>query len=392
MTEPYPTDPLQAVTHANPYPYYAELRKRAPVFKDATTGLWVAARHDTVQAVLGDERLIVRPPAEPVPRAIAGQPAGEVFARLARMNEGQAHRSARQSLVKALSAVHIETVFQSTRTQAAALIERGGEDPHDAGLLHALAFALPVRIVAELIGMPADDSLEASVRHFVACLSPASSPEALRDAHEAATQLQTRLFALTQRRAPASAFVERMVSGGLEPGADIPNALVANLLGLFSQTFDATAGLVGNGIVTLTREHGLAEHLIAVPSDIHAFVHEVARHDAAVHNTRRFAREGIELEGVTVQPGEAVLVVLAAASRDETRFEDAERFILERRHDGLPGFGAGRHACPGETIARAIAAGITMALAETGFDFAHPALHWSYRPSPNGRIPKFSFA
>jgi len=391
MTEPYPTDPLQAVTHPDPYPYYAELRMQTPLFKDAATGLWVAARHDMVHAVLGDERLTVRPSTEPVPRAIAGQPAGEVFGRLARMNEGDAHRIARRSLVKALSAVDAETVFQSARTHAVALIERAGTPANDAGVLDALAFALPVRVVAELIGMPADDSLEASVRHFVACLSPASSPEALRGAHEAAMQLQTRLFALTQRSPAASAFVERMVAGGLEPGADLPNPLVANLLGLFSQTFDATAGLVGNSIVTLTREHGLAEHLIATPSDIHPFVHEVARYDPPVHNTRRFAREAVEIEGLALQPGDAVLVLLAAASRDSAAFENADRFVLDRRRDGLPGFGAGRHACPGETIAQAIAAGITMALVAARFDFSNPALHWTYRASLNGRIPKFTF-
>lgn len=391
MTEPYPTDPLQAATHADPYPYYAELRNEAPVFKDATTGLWVAARHDVVHAVLDDERLTVRPPTEPVPHAIAGQPAGEVFGRLARMNEGDAHRIARRSLVNALSAVDAETVFQLARTHAVALIEAVGTQANDAGLLDALAFALPVRIVAELVGMPADDSLEASVRHFVACLSPASSPEALRGAHEAAVQLQARLLALTQRSPAASAFVERMVSGGLARSAEIPNPLVANLLGLFSQTFDATAGLVGNGIVTLTREHGLAKHLIAAPFDIHPFVHEVARYDPPVHNTRRFAREAVEIEGVALRPGDAVLVLLAAASRDETVFENADRFVLDRRHDGLPGFGAGRHACPGETIARAIAAGITMALAAARFDFSNPALHWTYRASLNGRIPKFTF-
>lgn len=391
MTEPYPTDPLQAAAHANPYPYYAELRREAPVFNDATTGLWVVARHDAVHAVLGDERLAVRPPTEPVPRAIAGQPAGDVFGRLARMNEGDAHRLARQSLVKALSAVDTATVFHSARTHAAAVIEPVRMQADDAALLDALAFALPVRIVAELVGLPADDSLEASVRHFVACLAPASSPEALRGAHEAALQLQTRLLALTQRSPAASAFVERMISGGLEQGADIPNPLIANLLGLFSQTFDATAGLIGNSIVTLTREHGLAEHLITAPSDIHPFVHEVARYDPSVHNTRRFAREAVEIEGVALQRGEAVLVLLAAASRDEAIFENAERFVLDRRHDGLPGFGAGRHACPGEAIARAIAAGITMALVATRFDFSNPALRWTYRASLNGRIPKFTF-
>ena len=392
MAQPHPTDPLQAVTHANPYPYYAGLRRRAPLVRDEASGFWIAARARTVRHVLDDERLTVRPATEPVPRAIAGQPAGEVFARLARMSEGKAHRIARQALVKGLSAVRPETVFRSAYEQAAALIERF--DMADVGLLDALAYALPVRVIAGLVGLPADDALDATVRQFVACLSPASSAEALRDAHAAASALQGRLHALTQDAAAAraSALIDGMISGGLNRSDSVPNALVSNLLGLFSQTFDATAGLVGNSVVALARQDGVAACLDADASRIDAFVHEVARFDPAVHNTRRFARETVSIEGVTLKPGETVLVVLAAASRDETVFEDAEHFRLDRRPAPLPGFGAGRHACPGDVIARAITAGIVAALVASRFDFSQPALQWTYRPSLNGRIPKFSFA
>ena len=389
MTHPDPTDPLQAVTHPNPYPYYAALRQRAPLARDEASGLWIAAQAQTVKAVLSDERLAVRPVSEPVPPAIAGQPAGEVFGQLARMNEGESHRIARQALVAGLSNVDGDMVFNAARRQAHAFIDRlsaGGPTSLD-----TLAFALPVRIVAEMVGLPAEDSLEAAVRQFVACLSPASSAEALQGAHAAALHLQSSLHALTDNEAAVTPLVRRIVEGGLEASTALPNPLVSNLLGLFSQTFDATAGLIGNSVVTLAQHGDVARRLHTAPSLIHAFVREVARFDPPVHNTRRFARERVDIEGVTLQPGDAILVVLAAASRDETIYEHPDRFILDRAPAPLMGFGAGRHGCPGETVARSIAAGVIAALVASEYDFGHPALRWAYRPSLNGRIPTFTF-
>lgn len=389
MTQPFPADPINAVTHPNPYSYYAALRKQAPLVRDETLKVWIAARADTVRAVLDDERLTVRPVAEPVPRAISGAPAGEVFGQLARMNEGEAHRVARGALVKGLVGVDVAQVFESANRQAADAIERSGK--RDATRLDALAFALPVRIVAELVGLQPYDTLEATVRQFVACLSPLSPPAALDRAHEAADALQAKLHALTIAGAGASPLLERIVSGGLAAGAETPNALVSNLLGLFSQTFDATAGLIGNSIVALATHAQFAARLRESPADIHAFVREVARFDPAVQNTRRFPRESVHMEGVTLQPGDAVLVLLAAASRDEASFDAPDAFLIDRPRQALPGFGAGRHACPGEAIAHAIASGVVAALVRSGFDFADAALSWTYQPSANARIPVFDF-
>lgn len=393
MTQSYPAhpaDPLQAVTHPDPYPYYATLRQRPPLVRDDTLKLWIAARASTVRVVLEDERLTVRPASEPVPRTIAGEPAGAVFGQLARMNEGEPHRVARRALIAGLGSVDVEHVFRSAHARAAEAIAR--TEASERRLLEVLAFALPVQLIASLVGLPADDGLEATVRQFVACLSPLSNAQALYDAHDAASRLQAQLHTLTQDDTRVSALVERIVAGGLERGTPTPNVLVSNLLGLFSQTFEATAGLVGNSIVTLIRHARTATHLRESPTAIHAFVREVARFDPAVHNTRRFVREPVRIEGVDLQPGDVVLVLLAAASRDEAAFEDAEHFMPARAQQPLPGFGAARHACPGESIALAITAGIVQAIVESGFDFDDPALQWSYRPSLNGRIPHFAFS
>src|SRR3954451_15264079 len=100
MTEPMddPSDPIAAVTHRDPYPYYARLAAERPISHDASLGLWVAASAEAVTAVLASDLCRVRPPAEPVPRALVGSPAGEIFRHLVRMNDGPLHDSCREAV------------------------------------------------------------------------------------------------------------------------------------------------------------------------------------------------------------------------------------------------------------------------------------------------------
>lgn len=71
-----PRHPIAAVTHADPYPYYAQLVARAPVYRDEALDRWVASSADAVTAVLSSDLCRVRPPTEPVPRALLGSRAG----------------------------------------------------------------------------------------------------------------------------------------------------------------------------------------------------------------------------------------------------------------------------------------------------------------------------
>src|SRR5260370_23240595 len=97
-SDPDPTDPIAAVTHRDPYPYYARLVAERPLYHDRDLGLWVASSAEMVNAVLASELCRVRPPAEPVPRALAGTAAGEVFRRLVRMNDGDGHQPLKRAV------------------------------------------------------------------------------------------------------------------------------------------------------------------------------------------------------------------------------------------------------------------------------------------------------
>ena len=85
-----PTDPIAAVTHADPYPYYAALARERPLYRDDTLNLWVASSPQAIAQVLAHPAARVRPPAEPVPRGLCPAPPA-LFGRFVRMNDSAEH-------------------------------------------------------------------------------------------------------------------------------------------------------------------------------------------------------------------------------------------------------------------------------------------------------------
>ncbi|BBN54355.1 hypothetical protein TRE132_24800 [Pseudomonas chlororaphis subsp. aurantiaca] len=97
-------DPITAVTHADPYPYYASLRTRSGLAFDPRLGMWLASSAAAVAAVLAHPECRVRPAHEPVPRGIADGAAGTVFGQLMRMNDGERQRCPRAAVEPGLLA------------------------------------------------------------------------------------------------------------------------------------------------------------------------------------------------------------------------------------------------------------------------------------------------
>lgn len=377
----FPTDAIAAVAHPDPYPWYARLREGPALARDEGLRLWVASRADVVQEAFANPALRVRPLAEPVPCAIAGTPAGELFGRLVRMNDGAPHVAHKPVLQRALAGLDLAGARMAMSRIAAQL---------PAATLSDACFAWPVAGVAHLLGF-ADEELPLLsdwTRDFVACLSPLSSEAQLRSASVAAAALMTRFEVLVAAR-PAREGSLLAAVRAQAPG-DGSRALLANLAGLLSQTCEATAGLMGNGVVALAREPGLHEAIVARPALLGAMAEETARHDPSVQNTRRFVAERTSIAGQVLEAGDALLLVLGAAHRDPRLNDDPDRFVIERADRRLLGFGHGPHACPGQALACTLAAAGMEALLARGLDLA--ALRergWYYRASVNARIPVF---
>ncbi|MCC7700267.1 cytochrome P450 [Janthinobacterium sp. EB271-G4-7A] len=361
-----PADPFSAVTHAAPYDYYRRLADGPPLRFDVRLDCWLATGAAGVHAVLEHPDCRVRPPGQPVPDTLEGTPCGAIFAELVRMNEGERHAVPKQVLARSLGQVDLARLQARTWRMASDRV------PASAAQLNGALFELPLFAMADLLGFaPAQwPALAAWTRDFVACLSPLSNGEQLAGAQVAADALLQGFTALLREAdALPGSLLAKVVSEAEALGWQASGGVLANLVGLLSQTCDATAGLLGNAIVALRTQPQWSTQVGAAPRLWPALLREVSRHDPSIHNTRRYTAQDVEFDGVRVAAGQMIVVVLASAGHAEC------------------GFGHGRHACPGQSIAQAIATASLQAWAD-GLD--RVPLAWRYLPSLNARIPVFS--
>jgi len=423
---PLPGNPIEAVTHVDPYPYYRQLREQRPLYFDEGLKLWVASSHAVIDEAFHNVALRVRPPAEPVPQALLGTAAGEVFAQLVRMTDGEFHAAHKPAVEQAARRWSLADVAQASEAAARDLFAAGppqgkhsplggqrsvGALPaagppqgkhsplggqRSVGALPAAGppqgkhgplggqrsvgakfrcltvndfmGALPVQAMARLLGLT-DGLLDDScrwVRQFVQGIAPG---------------------ALAQAVALAAGAAEALMDQGRALGLSTVQA--ANRIAFMQQSLDATAGLMGHTVLMLAQHPDLALLAGQSPQAMRGFVAEVERHQAPIQNTRRFAADPVVLAGQSIEAGQGVLLVLASANRDEAFNPQPDSFDPQRGERRSMGFGAGAHACPGAAIAIEIVAACIRWMRSTGqFDgcFGAQAGFW---PLANARLPVF---
>jgi cytochrome P450 len=381
-----PRDPIAAVTHPDPYPYYADLVATRPIHRDDGLGLWVASDAAAVTDVLGHPACLVRPPSEPVPGPLVGSPAGDIFGRLVRMNDGARH-AAMKPAVSAVTAGIERSVAEPARRWAEHLVNEV-KPAGDPARVNELAFSLSAYVLADLLGVAPDELARtaALARDFARSIAPAATSEQLAGGADAAGKLLDTFRVLLAARG-ATRRPTLLDDLDREAAGDAAREdVVANGVGFLSQAYEATAGLIGNTLVTLGRLRGGTS---ADRGDLEAFVREVVRFDPPVHNTRRFVARDVTVAGQSMKTGDVVLVILAAANRDPRANPDPSRFDPLRSPRQSFTFGSGPHACPGEAVATTIATAGVRALLTGGVEPERLAARVSYRPSANTRVPVF---
>lgn len=333
----------------DPYPAYDAARADEPVRKvDMPDGpAWMIFGHADVRAALTDPRLSkdwrYTLPADE--RAAAP----EQFLPMMILMDPPGHTRLRKLVSRSFTLRRMEALRPRVEEIATQLLDdlpaTGTVD-----LMASYAFLLPVYVICELLGVPAED------RDDFASWSNVMVDESTRDsAMEAGAKLFAYLTALieTKRATPDDALISALIQEADDGDRFTQDEIVAMAMILLIAGHETTVNLVGNGVLALLTHPEQLALLQEKPELMASAVEEFLRWDSPVHTTpARFAAEDVEYSGVTIPARSVVLLSLAAGNRDPERFEEPEALKVDREAAGHVAFGHGLHHCLGAQLAR----------------------------------------
>jgi cytochrome P450 len=345
----------------NPFPLFAQVRDLGAVHEVTLAdghAAWLIVRHAEARAALNDPRL-----SKDMQAALAsssdvvaeGLP-GPAFARHMLVVDPPDHTRLRRLVAAAFSVRRIEEL----RPQVQAIVDdlldgiaaQGPDGVVD--LVTAFAFPLPFTVICELLGVPRRERARFG-RALTVLLTPAPTPDAYERAKEASDDVVELLRVLVEekQRDPDDALVSALISA--RDGEERLNQreLMSTIFQLIVAGHDTTASLIGNSVVALLLHPEVLERVRCDATLIPAAIEELLRYDAPVpHATFRYAREAVEIGGVTIPAGAQVIINLAAANRDADRYPQPEVLDIDRHDVRHVGFGHGIHFCLGAPLAR----------------------------------------
>jgi len=351
-------NPLSPDLIANPYPFYHRLRTTDPVHR-SPLGFYVATRHADVSLVLRDKRF-GKDYVGRMTRRLGSQVFDEPVYRSMRcwmlQQDPPDHTRLRGLVVQAFTARRVEDMRPRIQEIVDHTIARMAPRRH-ADLIADFAFRLPVTVICEMLGIPADhhEMFLNGARDGGRLLDPVPLTRAELDAANAgnlaAAAYFQQLFEL-RRREPGDDLTTRLVQVE-EQGSKLSNEeLTANIILLFGAGHETTVNLIGNGLLALFRNPDQLALLREKPELIGNAIEEFLRYDSSVQITGRTALEDIELGGTLIPKGEAVLCALGAANHDPAVYPDPDRLDITRPNIRPQSFGGGIHFCLGAQLAR----------------------------------------
>ncbi|HVX80999.1 MAG TPA: cytochrome P450, partial [Devosiaceae bacterium] len=266
------------------------------------------------------------------------------------------HTRLRTLVNRAFVSRHVEQLRPRIEALANELVDRFEPDGR-VELLKAFAAPLPAIVISEMIGVPRDMAMQVvawsntMVKMYMYGVTEAVEHEA-NDASIAFIAYVRELIA-ERRRTPREDLLTHMLNAADDLQKLTEDEIVSTAILLLNAGHEATVHTTGNAVKTIL-ESGLdPKTLFATPAQTEATVEECLRYDAPLHMFTRFALQDVELEGgLRFRQGDVIGLMLGAANRDPTRFDDADRFDPFRADIQNVSFGAGIHFCIGAPLAR----------------------------------------
>jgi cytochrome P450 len=355
-------DPRDPAFFNDPYPAYAAIRAATPIFFWKQYGFWCFARHAQVSALLRDRRF-GRQILHVASREKLGwsEPAAHLrpFLDVERHSllelEPPEHTRLRNLVNRAFVSRQVERLGPRIAGLANALID-GFEALGAVDLLEHFATPIPVIVIAELLGVPADlwpRLLEWSHR-MVAMYQFGVTREVEEDAVAATREFVAFLRGYVEQRRGARTddLISQLIGAEAEAGRLSEDELIATCILILNAGHEATVHGLGNGVKALLEARIDPGEVFATPAAAGALVDELLRFDAPLHLFTRYALEDMEYDGVALKQGDKIGLLLGAANRDPERFANPDVIDASRSSNPHVAFGGGIHFCIGAPLAR----------------------------------------
>ncbi|MGW2304381.1 cytochrome P450 [Streptomyces sp. NPDC001809] len=353
----------------DPYPVLAALRRDDPVHYDSDTGLWLVSRYADVRQVLLDPvaylpdnaQHAVSPLSMPALRSLA-RARFSLPPALAN-NGGSTHAELRRLVTRFFNAGRVSAAVPLIEETARGMLaDLGGRHAADSPLDLATAYAqlLPCRVMMRLLGIDGIPDTTLTMWSDAALELFYGWPSAERQIRlgELVADFYRWLAGQVDGGAPADGLIgslrrHRRADG--EP-LDVPTA-VAVCFFVFIAGQSTTGQLISTALLRALAEPGTWARAATEDGFAEAWVEEILRREPPVTTWRRVAAREVELSGTTIPAGAQLLLMLMGTGSDPEVFDEPDELVPYRgniRHH--LSFGAGRHRCPGASLARTEAA------------------------------------
>ncbi len=374
-----------------PYDQFARLRSEVPVAwseePDGGPGFWSVLRYDDIVTASRDTRTFSSA------RGISFEdPTDEdmVARRTIIDTDPPDHTKLRKILSGSFTqrAVAVYQHFVEGLTQQ--VLDTGlATDPFD--FIDAVAKEVPIRVLAEIMGLPTDDLplfIDLGDR-LIANTDPEITDVVWgRDDTDAYRLFPFRSPYGKQLWDLGRTVIRDRLAG---PGNDLLSALLRaevdgerlterDLDNFFSIMViagnETTRIAIAQGVLAFCEHPEQWDRLRADPALLDSATEEVLRWTCPTHFMRRTAAADTELGGASIRAGDKVVLWYVSGNRDDAEFEDPDTFDIARSPNRHLSFGrGGPHLCLGAHLARLEIRVVLAALAErvAGFELAGPA-------------------
>ena len=354
---------------SNPFPLFAQLRKKHPAFYSETLGGWVVTRFQDVSGILHNHQdysskgrvlhLINKLDPEVQNRLPLLH---KHFATGLAHSDAPEHKRLRGLLAQAFTPKVSESMRPITRAVVQKVISRL-ESTSD--LIHDVFTPVPALVVGRLLG-----STESDIPDLIRWAGAINGlyekgglidPEKAIYAEEMLQEIRVFVTKLANERRvrrdkgeldPSQDVLAGLVNAELQGDSLSDSELVSTVVTLFVAGHETTTHLLGNGMLALLNSNSELQKIKLNSELIPNAVDEMARFDGSVSRSWRITKNTMEISGVSIPAGELVLPMLSSANRDENEFAEPDRFNLDRDTRKHLAFGRGVHVCLGAPLAR----------------------------------------